>query len=221
MINNYTDLSAAITKWCNRSLNDVDFQAQVQNFISLAEQQIFIDCSTLFNQVYDNRIFALDTPQIPKPANWGRTLSLYIYDDLKGTGTEHPNNFPIERITFERGLNFTKNQTVRGMPKYYTDYQADFIHVFPWPDKKYPFLLSCYIKPSPLTLNNSSNTNSINNFDTLFYCALSKAYAYLHNKEESSFYANLYKERVDAFLLYDKNRIVDRNVNATSFNDVF
>jgi hypothetical protein len=224
MISNYTDLSAAILKWCNKTDSDGEFIDQIPNFISLAEQQLFVDCPTVFNQNYLTSYFDIGTPYINKPVDWGRTLSLYIYNtDVNEDPLfkEHPDNFPIERVTFERGVIFAKKQTLRGIPKYYTDCALDTIQVFPWPDKSYPFIISYYAKTPPLSLENQQNINSLRNFDSLFFGTLSKAFAYLNNKENSVFYDGLYKERIAAVLAYDKNRVIDRDVNANLTNTFF
>lgn len=233
-LNNYTNIEKAIIEWCNRTVNDTAFVEQIPNFVFLAQQQIFIDCSTLVNQkTLSDKIEVKDFPSITpafnifkKPSDWGRTLTLAL------VGSKETPNAPIsvyentilERITLERALLFEKNIKTRGKPIYYTDVDFSSIRVFPWPNKTYSYNMIYYAKLpalSPDTRGDNTNLTALNMPDILFYAALSKAYAYLSNQEESAFYDALYKERVAAMLDYDKNRLLDRNINATGFNDVY
>lgn len=212
MISNYTNLSDALIKWCNRSTDNKDFIDQIPNFIFLAEQQIFIDCQTIHNQKYVTFSLNSGGSSINKPADFGRTLSIYL------SSSKSESFSIVERVTFERGISFSKNKDV-GKPKYYTDYAENTITLFPVPDKKYEAVLTYYAKSSPSSSGGSSSVTLTYNPDILFYCALAKAFAYLKDKDSSSFYDALYKERIAAALTYDKNSLVDRNVTAKITND--
>lgn len=226
-LNNYTNIEKALIEWCNRSVNDLSFVEQIPNFVFLAQQQIFIDCSTLVNQKLN--VFKLNrdgSGNFKKPEDWGRTLTFSITGSAPTSTSQEvtSKNTILERITLERALLFERDQTIKGEPIYYTDRDFETIQVFPKPDKTYNCQFVYYAKLPALNPDNAGdNTNltALNMPDILFYSALSKAYAYLSNQEESAFYDALYKERVAAMLDYDKNRLLDRNINATGFNDVY
>lgn len=224
MLDNYTNIALAITQWCNRSVTDEEFQEQIINFIFLAEQQMFIDCSTLLNQITVDGVVSAGSNGIEKLADWGRTLMLLLTSEKDRARVNNPKPIILERVTFERGSEYQKKNNLPATPVYYTDFDYSNIIIIPAVDQNYIYELTYYGKFPPLSPTGNGvnvNNNSLFNPDTLFYCALSKAYAYLHNKEESMFYDALYKERVAALLDYDKNRLLDRNMNATTFNDVY
>lgn len=234
----YSSLIQGIRQWCNQSIDSTEFNMLIPTFIALTEQQLFMDMSTLGNleKTYarfnkgDNKII------IPRNINWGRTLSLTLLNNPTQFTTQLltpfiTNNVVLERITLERMMDYMTNlpkgttNTIpyEGVPKFYTDIYFQQIIVYPVPDQNYPYQLVTYQKITPLGNEASlqTNWNTTNNYDTLFYGCLAKAFAYLHNTDDSTFYDGLYKERVAAYLAYDKNRLVDRNINATGFNDVF
>lgn len=236
----YQSLADGILSWCNQSADAKEFIALIPTFITLTEQQLFMDMSTLGN-LYPipsspggaalQLSAGVPFLRIPQNSLWGRTLSISLLNDTsKPYDTE---NRVLERITLERMNEYQQtlpknasSQAIEdswGMPQFYTDYSFGAPIVYPIPDQNYPYQLIIYQKITPLssTAGLTTNWNTENNYDTLFYGCLAKAFAYLHNTDDSTFYDGLYKERVAAYLAYDKNRLVDRNINATGFNDVF
>lgn len=214
-INNYNGLEDAILAWCKRTLTDIEFVAQVPVFITLAEQQIFLDIPTLGNQLYVTGIFSETHPLYPKPALWGRTLTLEcldsaVVDDLQAK------THVIQRVSYEVGIQYKKTFAQTGLPLYYTDFSYNFIEVFPAPDQAYPFQLAYYTQIPPLTVNNQTNWTTQNAPDMLFYLAMSKAQLYLQDFQSADAWEAKYKDRAKILNDYDQERLYDRTAEVTT-----
>jgi len=207
-LNSYDGLFDAILAWCNRRDTDTDFVLQIPTFITLAEQQIFLDVPTLGTQEYVTGNFTIGNSTYPKPALWGKTLTL-SYTDFGNTV------HVIERISYEYGLQYNQNLRI-GPPMYYTDYSYNYIQMFPAPDKAYPFQLAYYSKVTPLTVNNQTNWITQNAPDLLFYLSMSKAQMYLKNFQDSQIWEDKYKDRAKVLNDYDLSRLLDRTADITT-----
>lgn len=200
----YDGLVKGITSWTKRSVDDTTFVANIDIFISLAEQQIFNDLSVLGNQQYGTGKLIAGNQIVSKPALWGKTLTLSFLDQ------DGKNIEIISRAAYEKSLQFGNPITKTGKPQYYTDFGFNYFILTPVPDFAYDFQLAYYTKLPPLTVQNQTNWLTQNGYDLLFYCSLAKAYLFLNNPDYSSLYQQLYSDRVNAYTTYDMKRLVDR-----------
>jgi len=206
-VNTYNGLVQAIQQWTNR--NDQVFIANIPLFISLAEQQFFIDCSTLGNEFYVTSLFSANNESFPKPVNWGETLT-FSYIGPEG------NIVVLKRVSYEfiRTYSPANNiSTNMPIPRYYSDYGYDYFIISPTPTVAYPVEIAYFGKIEPLTIVNQTNWITQNAYDALFWACLDKAYNFIDNSADATIYAGKYQERIKAIITYNKGRKYDRTVD--------
>jgi hypothetical protein len=213
-VNTFNGLIAAITSWTNR--NDAIFISNIPLFISLAEQQFFIDCSTLGNESYVTGTFNAANESVPKPAMWGQTLTFSYIDSLG-------NIVILERSTYEfiRSLAPASNiipttaLPTTQAPKYYSDYGYNYFIISPTPQAALTYEIAYFQKIQPLSLTNQSNWITQYAYDALFWSCLDKAYRFLDNVADADTYQQKYQDRIAAINEYNKGRKWDRTADAT------
>ena len=218
-VNTYDGLVTAIQEWTNR--NDTVFISNIPLFISLAEQQFFIDCSTLGNEIYVTGNFNENSGIVPKPAMWGQTLTFSFLDD-------NDNVHVLERVPYEYIRTFIPNNTSINpsygsftsdtntlLPQYYTDYGYNYFLISPTPLSAYAYEIAYYQKIEPLSSTNQSNWITQYAYDCLFWLCLDKAFRFIDNTVDADIYLNKGMERIQALITYNQGRIFDRTVDAT------
>lgn len=207
-VNTYNGLVQAIQQWTNR--NDTVFISNIPLFIALAEQQFFIDCSTLGNQFYVVTNFTADNESLPKPANWGETLSMsYIGADGRIVVLKRA-SYEMMR-TLAPANNISPNATP---PRYYSDYGYDYFIITPTPVAAYTVEIAYFGKTQTLSAVNQTNWITENAFDALFWSCLDKAYRFIDNTADAESYLSKYTDRIQAINTYNKGRKSDRAVDA-------
>lgn len=209
-INTYNGLLVSIPLWVNR--NDQDFMNNVPIFISIAEQEFFIDCSTLGNEEYDIGNFTIGAAAFPRPALWGQSLTFSYIDD---TG----NVRILERVGYEYLRSYISNPNdpdiASILPKYYTDYGFNYILITPPPLVAFDYEFAYYKKITPLSLTQQANWITQNAYDAFFYNCLAQAYTYIQDDVQAQKFQGLYQQRVQAYKLYNRNRNFDRSADVT------
>lgn len=206
-VNTYTGLNTAILEWSNRT--DTVFINNIPLFISLAEQQFFIDCSTLGNETYITGTFNANSGIVNKPALWGRTLT---FSYLDATDNIHV----LQRSSYEMIRSYIPKQSVNpvaNIPRYYTDYGYNYFLISPTPVAAYNFEICYFQKIQPLSLSNETNWITENAYDALFWSSMNKAMIFIDNMADAEMYKALYQERVTAINAYNDNRLTDRTAN--------
>ena len=206
-VNTYNGLITAIQQWTNR--NDTLFISNIPLFIALSEQQFFIDCSTLGNQFYVTTTFTANNESLPKPVNWGETLTIsYIGAD--------GNIVVLKRVSYEmiRGFAPANNISPNGIkPRYYSDYGYDYFIISPTPVEAFPVEIAYFGKIQVLSSVNQTNWITENAFDALFWACLEKAYRFIDNVADADAYLNKYNDRIQAIKTYNTGRKSDRTAN--------
>jgi len=205
---NYTSLITQLAEWTNR--NDTVFLNQCPIFITLAEQLLFQDFTSLGNESAMVGEFAPGNGVIPKPALWGDTLTFSYLDSLG-------NITILKRVPYEYARQYIDNpstQNTQVTPLYYTDYGFNNWLVVPSPQEAFKFEVIYLNKVTPLAASQPTNWETQNAYDLLFAACLIYAYQYLTNSALEQQWQQTYTQRLQAYILYDKNRKTDRNVNA-------
>ena len=204
---NYTTLINQLAQWTNR--NDSVFLNQCPIFITLAEQLIFQDFTSLGNESAMVGEFTPNNGVIPKPALWGDTLT-FSYLDSEGNITI------LERVAYEYARQFIDNPSIQNtqtLPQYYTDYGFENWLVVPSPQSAFKFEVIYLTKVTPLATTQPTNWETQNVYDLLFSACLVYAYQYLANSALEQQWQQTYTQRLQAYILYDKGRKADRNAN--------
>ena len=212
-VNTYNSLITATQQWTNR--NDPVFINNIPLFISLAEQQFFIDCPNLGTEAYVTGAFTPNNPTVAKPALWGQTLTFSYIDNTDKIVV-------LNRVTYELIRSFAPGNNIvpvttnpyYGNPQYYSDYGYNFFIVSPTPTEALTFELAYYEKPQPLSITNQTNWVTEYAYDALFWSILDKAYSFLDNGQDAQVYAGKYGERIQAINHYNAGRRFDRTADA-------
>lgn len=205
-VQTYTGLATAIIQWANR--NDDLFISNVPLFISIAEQEVFIDFSTIGNEVYISGNFIPNNQILPKPGNWGKTAKFFYIDSdnqvkflfRQNVGTAIYENADLEATNMPD-------------PRYYSDYGFPYWIVVPAPTVAFPFYISYFAKVDPLSSSNQSNWTSLNAYDLLFWNSMHKACVFINSVDWANYYKGLYTTAVAQYNAYDKDRLQDASVN--------
>lgn len=208
-VNTYTGLKTAIQEWANRT--DTVFINNIPLFISLAEQQFFIDCSTLGNETYITGTFNANSGIVNKPALWGRTLTFSYIDAMDSIQV-------LQRSSYEMIRSYVPKQAnnpIANLPQYYTDYGYNYILISPTPIAAYNYEICYFQKIQPLSLSNETSWITENAYDALFWSSMDKAMRFIDNMADAEMFKVMYQERVAAINAYNDNRLVDRTANIT------
>lgn len=208
----FSGLTTEIPIWTNR--NDSVFIAEVPNFISLAQQKVFIDCPTMASQMYVAGTFTPNNNIVAVPALWGSNLTFeYINTDVE------PNKIVVlEYVAYEflETYNVTPGgiSTQQPYPQYYSNMSLGYLKVSPTPTTAYAFQIAYDTNNPQLTESQQTNFVTQNMYDLLFLASMYYAYCFLNNTPQSQVYDQAYKERVAAYLAYNSGRKKDRTADA-------
>lgn len=211
-VNTYAGLILAIQQWVNR--NDAVFISNIPLFVSLAEQQFFIDCSTLGNESYVTGTFNANNLSVPKPALWGQTLT-FSYINSVGRIVV------LKRATYEFMRTFVPANNIAPttaspnaqQPEYYSDYGYNYFMISPTPLVAFEYEIAYFQKIQPLSANNNANWITQYAYDALFWSCLNKAYGFIDNQQDAELYEKKYQDRIQAINTYNKGRKWDRTAD--------
>lgn len=211
-VNTYTSLINAIQVWVNR--NDAVFIANIPLFISLAEQQFFIDCSTLGNQGYVSGSFTPNNPTVAKPANWGQTLTFsYINADDDFTVLNRSTYEFIRAYAPANNIIPVTANIAAQSPLYYSDYGYNYFIISPTPQVAFDFEIAYYQKIQPLSVENQTNWITQYAYDAFFWACLDKAYRFIESFQDADAYNQKYQDRINAINTYNQGRKWDRKAD--------
>jgi hypothetical protein len=202
----YTSLKADVRRYLERgSVEDTQVYEQIPRLIMLAQRAIAdaIKIQGLITVVQSTLVagqFAY-----PKPDRWRTTVSMLFGTD--GGGTSNP-LFPR---SYEYCRMYAPTPAVRGVPKFYSDYDYQHWLIVPTPIAAYPWEISYYELP-PL-LSDVLQTNWTTDYapNALLYRTLLEAAPFLKNDERIATWQSLYGESLSALNVQDIKKIVDRS----------
>ncbi len=193
----YATLHADIASYCER--DDAAFTNQIDRFIALAEIRLATEAKGLGLQrvVTDNLV--LHDPVFNKPERWRQTKSIF-YTDSNGEVI----------YLFMRKYEYCRVYspvTVFDTPKYYSDYDFDHFFITPTPDVAYPFELSYYERPEPLSASNQVNWTTRYAPQLLLYACLLEAQPFLKNPTQAGTWQQMYGQALQALQNEDAGRL--------------
>lgn len=205
----YDSLRSTIQSYVNRT--DDAFTDQIDNFIELSSNRIMFDRKVLEQEFYLDGTFTIGESSFPKPQGWLRTVAFNV-----GTGTGLNTFNPILLRSYEYVRNYTPDDTETGVPVYYADFSQDYFKVTPAPDAEYPFQLSCFIKPPPLSSSNQTNILTIRLPHLLQDECLKAAYMWTRESEQYQIWMQQALQDKEAINTQDLGRKSDRSNNIQS-----
>lgn len=175
--------------------------AQIPRLINLAERAI---ASALKIQGMINVVTAdlvAGTSVYDKPDRWRETISMHA-------GT--PRRFLFAR-SYEYCRTYAPDETVRGEPEFYADYDYQHWLIVPTPIATIPWEISYYQLPALLDASNQTNWLTDYAPNVLLYRSLLEATPFLKDDNRLGTWKGLYDEEMGKLNVNDIRKIADRN----------
>ena len=212
------------------TVSDVGVFEQLPNLVNQAERAIAnrLKIQGFFAATTAN--FQAGTSVYDKPGRWRQTISMNYglggVNDIKTISgnlltTDDGDNLVIAPVggskrtpIYARSLEYCQaywpDQTKRGKPKFYAEY--DYYHwlIVPTPDLSYPWAVNYYQLLSLLGDTNQSNWLTDIQPNMLLYAALLECTPFLKNDERIPIWEGKYEKEVAAISTQDLQKTVDR-----------
>lgn len=172
----YTSLTAVIQSYAEDS--DVDYVANIPDFIAKAETRILRDLDLeLFEQWVQVTVSGSDR-LVTKPTDAVEINDVWIRTPSGLKWTELP------RRSFEYCLAYAPIESEEAQPRYYSEYDEDFIYIVPTPDQSYTAgnaRVRATIRPTGLSASNENTWLGDKMADLLFHACMIEAWDFLKN----------------------------------------
>lgn len=144
---------------------------------------------------------------------------------VSGSGTETTTadtggivTTPLEQRTYlkprsyEFCCDYWPDRTQTSAPKYYSDYDFNYLFIVPTPQIAYPFEINFYQRPMPLSDTNQTNWFTQFAPDMLLYASLLEAAPYLKNDQRIPTWKDYYLQASSSIKVENKERINDATI---------
>lgn len=203
----YTSLKEDVRRYLERgSVEDTVVYEQIPRLIMLAQRAIADKMKIQGLITVVSSAMVAGQFAYTKPDRWRQTVSM-----LFGTGAGGVVANPIFPRSYEYCRFYAPNPTVRGVPKFYSDYDYTHWLIVPTPVAAYPWEISYYELP-PL-LADAVQTNWVTDYapNALLYRTLLEAAPFLKNDERIPTWENMYNDSLSNLNIQDIQKIVDRS----------
>ncbi len=152
-------------------------------------------------------------------------VTQFAFSYVSGSGTEATTadtsgivTPPLEQRTYlkprsyEFCCDYWPNRTQTDVPKYYSDYDFNYLFVVPTPEIAYPFEINFYQRPIPLSDTNQTNWFTQFSPDMLLYASLLESAPYLKNDQRIPTWKDYYLQASAAIRAENKERINDATI---------
>lgn len=195
----YDSLIKDIEEYAER--HDKPFIDQIPRFIMLCENRIASEVRGLGLLKVVNS--TMNSNVIPKPTRWRETASINF--------TASGKRKDIKLRTYEYCRKFAPDESKTGEPRFYADYGYEHWLIVPTPGTTYPFELSFYERPEPLSPMNQTNWTTQHAPQLLLYGSLLEAQSFLKQDARMDTFKGLYGNAAEAVTMEAKRRAFDRN----------
>jgi len=205
----FTSLQSDIRNYLERGgATDPIVYEQIPRLITLAERRIARELKIQGFQTVVNSVMQAGVAVYPKPDRWRDTISINY-----GTGTGNNTHTPIFPRAYEYIRSYWPNETTRGGPQFYADYDYKHWIFAPTPDANYPLEVLYYELP-PL-LDDTNQTNWLTEFapNLLLYGSLVEATPFIKDDQRVELWQSYYDRSLAALNGEDLQKIVDRSTN--------
>jgi hypothetical protein len=184
----YDSLVSDISTYAER--DDDPFLSTIPQFVSLAENRLAAEVKPLgFVRVVTGFLSGI---LLSKPARWRRTKSFSVLN-----GSER--RYMFQR-TYEYCRQYSVDPSVVGIPRYYANYDYEHFFIAPNPNAQYPFELSYYELPDPLSDENQTNWTTQYAPQLLLYASLLEAQPFLKTSERLAEFQGLFDRALAALI---------------------
>ena len=179
----------------------------VNTFIKNAENRIYREVDSDDNRHYATSNLAVGNRYVTIPSD----LRSIRYVQLKNTTvTPNTQTFLEKKDTSYMATFYDTPSTASGLPKYYSNWDANFWVVAPTPDATYEITLAYMKQPVSLTDATKSGTGTYmsNKYqELLLYAALVEAYGYLKGPADMlQYYMQSYQKALQSYAIEQQGR---------------
>lgn len=189
----YTELTDKIKAYAED--NDVEFVANIPDFIAKAETRLLRDLDLeLFEQWLEVTVSGSNR-LVTKPADVIEVNDLWVRNPSALSWIECP------RRSFEYCLTYAPVEALTGVPVYYSEYDEDSIYVVPTPNQSYSggnARIRATIRPVGLSATQTTTFLSLNFADMLYHACMVEAYEFLKHPAKMQESATKYQSLVPA-----------------------
>jgi len=170
----YNSLAAVIQSYAED--DEPKFISAIDDFIAKAETRVLRDLDLeLFEQWLEVTVSG-GSRTVSKPTDVIEVNDLFVRNPSDQKWTEVP------RRSFEYCISYAPIESVTGVPKFYSEYDEDFVYIVPTPDQSYASgnaRIRATIRPVGLSASNQSTFLSSNFADMLYQACMIEAYEFL------------------------------------------
>jgi hypothetical protein len=140
-----------------------------------------------------------------KPDRWRDTVSMTV-----GLGAGHTKRTPLFARSYEYLRAYWPDESERGIPQFYADYDYTHWLILPTPDAGYPLEVMQYTLP--VLLDDTTQSNWLTDYapQALLYASLLEATPFLKNDERIAVWQGLYDRAIASLNSEDLDKILDR-----------
>lgn len=192
-------------------ISDPTVYNQLPRLINNAEREIAQDLKILgFLEPMVGALTA-GTSVYTKPDRWRATASMNFGSVGVDVGQQNKRS-PLYPRAYEYVRRYWPDSDVRGVPKFYADY--DFSHwiIVPTPIESYPWEVNSWLQPPLLDAVNQTNWLTLYAPTTLLYRALTECLPFIKEDERTKTFEPMYQQSKSALNMQDLKRIIDRSV---------
>jgi hypothetical protein len=202
----YAELVQKIKDYCEVDAN-VFTSTIINGFIQDAEFRILRDVDSDNNKQYVQADIIAGQRYVNTPLINNQTLIIRSAQITNSTGGANDSS----RAFLEyRDTNFMSeyNPTgVQGLPKYYSYWDENTIVIAPTPDQNYNMQINYILKPTGLSVSNTTTYLSTEFPNGLTYACLVEAYGFLKGPPDMiQFYEGKYKQALEGFTVEQMGR---------------
>lgn len=207
---NFTTLRQDVTNYLERGaspVTDETVYAQIPRLINAAERKIMqaLKLQGTLEVLNNPTGFSPGTSVIPKPDRWRQTVSISF-----GKGENSNERTPIYPRSYEYCRKYWPDDSVRGVPKFYADYNYQNWLFVPTSDATYPIEILCYMQPPLLDETNQTNFWTDYTPTLLLYSTLLESAPFLKNDDRIPVWQGLRDFEFSTLVPQDLQKILDR-----------
>ena len=186
--------------------NDPLVYEQIPRLINMAERRCARELKVQGFQKVVSTTFVAGQSVYDKPDRWRDTVSINV-----GMGAGNTTRTPIFTRSYEYVRSYWPDESLRGAPKFYADYDYDHWLIAPTPDAAYPAEILYYELP-PL-LDDTVQSNWLTEYapNLILYATLLEATPFLKNDERIPVWQSMYDRAAETLNGEDLSKILDRS----------
>jgi hypothetical protein len=202
----YAELAQKIKDYCEVDAN-VFTSTIINGFIQDAEFRILRDVDSDNNKQYVQADIIAGQRYVNTPLINNQTLIIRSAQITNSTGGANDSSRAFLEYRDSNFMSEYNPTGVQGLPKYYSYWDENTIVIAPTPDQNYNMQINYILKPTGLSVSNTTTYLSTEFPNGLTYACLVEAYGFLKGPPDMiQFYEGKYKQALEGFTVEQMGR---------------